>query len=76
MCGFGRTSKDPLADRRTFERWFALFPPNDPLAIHGELMTELGRHSQRNARRTPARLEAVFYADTQTRTLRRTLTGQ
>ena len=76
MFGFGRTTKDPLADRRTAERWFALFPPNDPIAIHGELMTALGRLSERNARRTPARLEAVFHADTHARALRRTLTAQ
>jgi hypothetical protein len=76
MFGFGRTNKDPLADVKSAERWFAMFPPNDPLAVHGELMAELGRHSERDAKRTPARLEAVFYADAHARPLRRTLTAQ
>jgi hypothetical protein len=76
MFGFGKTNKDPLADVKTAERWFATFPPNDPLAAHGELMTELGRYSERDAKRSPARLEAVFYADANARSLRRTLTSQ
>ena len=27
MFGFGKTNKDPLADAKSAERWFATFPP-------------------------------------------------
>ena len=43
MFGFGKTSRDPLADVKSTERWLASFPVTDPLAIHGEVLTELGR---------------------------------
>jgi hypothetical protein len=76
MFGFGNPHKDPLADARTAERWLLSFPANDPLAAHGELLIELGRLSERTARRTPARLEAVFVLDAQTKPLRRTLASQ
>ena len=42
MFGFGRSTKDPLADKKTVERWFASFPPNDPLGTHSAILTELG----------------------------------
>jgi len=60
MFGFGNNSKEPLADAKSAERWFASFPGNDPLAVHGELLGELGRLGERAARRSPAQLEAVF----------------
>lgn len=76
MFGFGKSIKDPLADAKTAERWLSTFPANDPLAAHSAILTELGALSERNAHRTPARLEAVFRLDVQSETLRRTLTSQ
>ncbi len=43
MFGFGKTTKDPLADAKSAERWLASFPAGDPLAVHGELLSELAR---------------------------------
>src|SRR5437867_4312612 len=76
MFGFGKSLKDPLADAKTAERWLASFPPNDPLAVHGAIMVELGALAERTARRPPSRLEAVFYLDTHADPLRRSLTAQ
>jgi hypothetical protein len=76
MFGFGKTIKDPLADAKTAERWLGLFPTNDPLAIHSAVLAELGRLTERDAKRTPARLEAVFLTDRYTDPLRRNLTTQ
>jgi cyclic-di-GMP-binding protein len=76
MFGFGKTTKDPLADAKSAERWLASFPAGDPLAVHAELLSELARMSDRNARRTPAQLEAVFALDAGTAELRRTLAAQ
>ncbi len=76
MFGFSNPHKDPLADARTAERWLASFPANDPLAAHGQLLIELGRFAERTARRTPARLEAVFQVDAHTKALRRTIASQ
>ncbi len=76
MFGFGKTSKDPLADPRTADRWLATFPANDPLAVHGELVAELGRLAEPDARRTPQRLETVIHVDQQCAGLRKNLTAQ
>jgi hypothetical protein len=76
MFGFGKTLKDPLADAKTAERWLGLFPTNDPLAMHGAVLAELGRLTERVAKRTPARLEAVFATDRYTDPLRKNLTAQ
>ena len=76
MFGFNKITKDPLADARSAQRWLAAFPSGDPLAIHGDLVAELARLSARDARRTPAQLEAVFALDAGTSDLRRTLTAQ
>jgi len=76
MFGFGKTTKDPLSDARSVERWLAGFPANDPLALHAGVLTELGRATERDARRTPERLEAVFQADLHTEPLRKSLTSQ
>ncbi|HEX3632800.1 MAG TPA: hypothetical protein VHZ01_09865 [Casimicrobiaceae bacterium] len=76
MFGFGKSIKDPLADAKTAERWLSTFPANDPLAAHSAILTELGTLSERNAHRSPARLEAVFRLDVQSEALRRTLTSQ
>ena len=76
MFSFGKSGKEPLADVKAVERWLAAFPPNDPLALHGELLAELGRIAERDARRSPAQLEAVFALDTRTAELRATLIAQ
>jgi hypothetical protein len=76
MFGLGKSQKDPLADAKTAERWLASFPASDPLAVHAALLVELGALTERDARRTPARLEAVFYLDVQTEALRKSLTAQ
>ena len=76
MFGFGKTTKDPLADARSAARWLASFPSGDPLAVHAELLSELARLGNRDARHTPAQLEAVFALDAGTAELRRTLTTQ
>jgi len=76
MFGLGRSQKDPLADAKTAERWLASFPASDPLAVHSALLVELGALTERDARRAPARLEAVFRLDVQTESLRKLLTAQ
>jgi hypothetical protein len=76
MFGFGKSQKDPLADAKSAERWLATFPASDPLAVHAALLVELGALTERDARRTPARLEAIFYLDVQTEALRKSLTSQ
>jgi hypothetical protein len=76
MFGFGRSTKDPLADKKTVERWLASFPSNDPLGTHSAVLTELGALTEQNAQRTPARLEAVFHLDALCEPLRRSLTTQ
>jgi hypothetical protein len=76
MFGFGKTTKDPLSDVKTVERWLAGFPANDPLALHAGVLGELGKATERDARRTPDRLDALFQADLQTEPLRKSLTNQ
>src|SRR5690348_18400091 len=76
MFPFGKPTRDPLADAKSVGRWLAAFPAGDPLALHGEVLAELGRISERNARRTPARLEAVFEPDALCATRRAGLTRQ
>ena len=61
---------------RSVERWFASFPTNDPLAVHGEVLAELGRVADTDAQRSPQRLEAVFFLDGQCAGLRKSLTVQ
>ena len=76
MFGFGKTDSDPVTDVKSAERWFASFPTNDSLGIHGEVLAELGRIAEPAARRSPQRLEALFYLDAQCEGLRRSLTAQ
>jgi cyclic-di-GMP-binding protein len=76
MFGLGKASRDPLADIRSAERWLASFPTNDPLAIHSEVLAELGRVAEPAARRSPQRLDAVFFLDGQCAGLRKSLTVQ
>ena len=76
MFGFGKTTKDPLADAKSTERWFAAQPAGDPLAIHAELMSALGAIAERGRERSPGMLEAVFRADTLAQPVREALTAQ
>ena len=76
MLGFGKSSRDPLADGKSVDRWLATFPATDPLAIQRAVMEELAVVAGREAKRTPAKLEAVFRADRRTDALRTTLTSQ
>ena len=76
MFGFGKPSKDPLADVKSVERWLGSFAAGDPLSLHAEVVAELGRASDRSAERTLSRLEAVFCLDARTKALRRNLTTQ
>lgn len=76
MFNFGKAGRNPLSDAKSVERWLAAFPPNDSLALHGEIVAALGRIAERDARRTPAQLEAVFALDAGTAGLRSTLTAQ
>src|SRR5262249_59937509 len=76
MFGFRKSTKDPFADKRAVERWVASFPANDPLGTHAALLTELGALADRQATRTPARLESLFHLDALSDRLRRSLTAQ
>jgi hypothetical protein len=76
MLGFGRSSRDPLVDAKSAERWLAGFSANDHMALHGAVLAELRRLTERDAKRTPARLEAVFQVDRRTNAVRETLTEQ
>ena len=76
MFGFGNNTRDPFVDIKSAERWFASFPDNDPLAVHAALVAELALIAEHEARRTPARLETVFYVDSRAAALRRVLTAQ
>jgi hypothetical protein len=71
-----RKSSDPLADARSAGRWVASFPVADPLAVHGQVLAELARAAERNAKRTPARLAAIFELDARCAALRAALAAQ
>lgn len=76
MFGFSRTVRDPLADAKSAERWFAAQPAGDPLAVHAELISALGAIAERSHARTPTTLEAVFRADALAQPIRDALTAQ
>ncbi len=76
MFGFGKTHREPLVDIKSTERWLASFPANDPLAIHGEVLAELGHIAAASAKRSPQSLEAVFHLDSHCAGLRKSLTTQ
>jgi cyclic-di-GMP-binding protein len=76
MFGFGRSTKDPLADKKTVERWLASFSSSDPLGTHSAILTELGALTEPTSQRTPPRLEALFHLDALSEPLRRSLTAQ
>ena len=76
MFGFGRSTKDPLSDVRAAERWLSTLPGDDTLAVHSDVIAELGRVAGPTTIRTPSRLQAVFHVDAQTGDQRRALIGQ
>src|SRR5579862_2881031 len=76
MFGFGKTSKDALTDTKSAERWLASLPANDLLGLHAAVLVELGALTEGSARRTPARLAALFHVDGSCDQLRRGLIAQ
>jgi cyclic-di-GMP-binding protein len=76
MFGFLRSRKDPLADARSAERWFAAPVATDPLSRKQELIEELARITAPTAKLTPRRLGALFVMDTHAEQLFRALTAQ
>ena len=66
-----KTIKDPLADVKSAERWLASLSEQRP--ARGRSTTcwpSSEARTERSAERTPQRLEAVFYVDAQTASLR------
>ena len=76
MFGFGRSSKDPLSDVRSAERWLSTLPGDDPLAVHSDVIAQLDRVAGPTTTRTPNGLRAVFHVDAQTGGQRRALIAQ
>jgi cyclic-di-GMP-binding protein len=73
MFGFRRSSKDPLSDVRSAERWLSTLPGDDTLAVHSNVTTQLDHVGGHTAVRTPNALRAVFHVDAQTGDQRRAL---
>jgi cyclic-di-GMP-binding protein len=71
-----RAPRDNLADAKAVDRWLAPYPANDPMALQRDVVAELAAASGPDARRTPARLAAVFHLDARTAGLRRSLAQQ
>ena len=76
MFGFLRSRKDPLADARSAERWFAAPVATDTLSRKQELIAALGRITAPTAKLTPRRLGALFVMDAHAEQLFRALTAQ
>src|SRR5437016_4530801 len=76
MFGFLRSRKDPLADARSAERWFAAPVATDTLSRKQELIAALGRITAPTAKLTPRRLGALFVLDAHAEQLFRALTAQ
>ena len=76
MFGFRRSTKDPLSDVKSAERWLATLPGDDTLAVHTDVIVQLDRIAGLTATRTPNALRAVFHVDAQTATERRALISQ
>ena len=76
MFGFGRSSKDPLSDVRSAERWLTTLPGGDTLAVQAGVVAELERAAGQGTERSPQRLRAVFHVDAQTGAQRRALIEQ
>jgi len=76
MFGFLKSRKDPLADARSAERWFATPTTADALSTKQGLIEELGRITAPAAKLTPRRLSALFVIDGHAEHLFRSLTAQ
>jgi hypothetical protein len=76
MFGFWKSTKGPLADPRSAERWLATLPPTDAVAQHIELTRELEQVVESESPRTPAQLQALFRVDAHSDEHRRTLVRQ
>ena len=76
MFGFRRSTKQPLSDVRTAERWLGTLPGDDTLAVHTDVVAQLERVSGHTATRTPNGLQAVFHVDAQTSLQRSALISQ
>ena len=76
MFGFRKSTRDPLSDVRTAERWLSTLPGDDTLAVHAVVLEQLERLSGDTTARTPNRLNAVFHVDAQTGPQRRALIAQ
>ena len=78
MFGFRKTSRDPLADIKTAERWLASFPDNDPLAMHADVAGRTGAHRDRAgvAAHAAATREPCSSSTAALPELRKTLTTQ
>lgn len=76
MFGFWKSTKGPLADRRSAERWLATLPPTDAVALHIELTRELEQVVESELPRAPAQLQALFRVDAHSVEHRRTLVRQ
>lgn len=76
MFGFGKGSRDPLADAKSASRWLASLPSGDALLQQREITPRLTGLAKVDARHTPAGLAAVFLVDAHAHGVRRTLTTQ
>src|SRR5574337_1761498 len=76
MFGFWKSTKAPLADPRSAERWLATLPPADTVALHVEVTQELEQLVEASQPRTPAQLQAMFRVDAHSTEHRSTLVAQ
>ena len=76
MLEFLRARKDPLADARSAERWFATPLATDALARKQDLIAALNRITGPSAKLTPRRLRALFVFDAHAHQIFRALTSQ
>jgi cyclic-di-GMP-binding protein len=75
MFRFGRSSKEPLSDVRSAERWLSTLPGDDTLAVHSDVIAQLDRVAGHTTR-TSNGLRAIFHVDAQTGAQRRALISQ
>ena len=76
MFGFGKTNTRSAGRRQVGRTLARVVPYQRPAGVHGEVLAELGRIADTDARRSPQRLEAVFFLDGQCAGLRKSLTVQ
>lgn len=76
MFGFWKSTKGPLADPRSAQRWLATLPPSDTVGLHAEITQELEQLVEVESPRTPAQLQALFRVDAHSVEHRRKLVAQ